>query len=141
MEPAIQLAPGADQNGFAEMLATMLRQSIDDRPDKKPTFNRMWGRVALIVEDLTMAVTLDFRRGRLVIYDGVRGLPDVTVRTSSEWHTKMSLVEIGRFGLPDRNGEVAREVAEAEKRGEIKIRGALLNLPLMMRLTRVMSIV
>ena len=53
---------------------------------------------------------------------------------------KMSMLELGRFGLPDPRGEVAKELSAAERAGAIKYYGALANLPLMVRLTRVMSV-
>ena len=142
VEPSIQLAPGAEDNGFAAMLAQLIRQNIDDRPEKKKVLRRMLGRVALVVTDLQLAVTLLFERGRLTVYDGIVGIPDVTVRAPSEWHTRMSLVELEpRLGLPDPRGEVARAVFEASRRGEIAVYGALSSPTLVLRLTQVMSVV
>ena len=139
--PSVHLAPGAERNGFATMTAQLIRQNADDHPAKKATLARMIGRVALVVEDLGMSLTLVFEGGRLTVYDGIVGIPDLTVRAPSEWHMKMSLVELEpRFGLPNPRGEVAREVFEAGRRGEVKTYGALASLPLMLRLTKVMSV-
>lgn len=136
------MAPGASENGFASMLATLLRQNLDERPHKKATFARMRGRVAIVVDDIDCAVTLVFDRGRLTVYDGIYGIPDATVRTDWEMATKMSLVELEpRLGLPDPRGVVAREVAEASRSGALKVHGLLGSLPLMLRLTKVMSVV
>jgi len=140
-EPSVGLAPGADQNGFADMLATLIRQNLDERPEKRGAFSRMRGRVAIVLEDIGSAVTLRFEGGRLTIHNGIVGIPDVTVRAPWEWVTKMSLVEITpRFGLPDPRGEVAQEVAEAQKQGIIKVHGLFPSLPLVLRLTNVMSV-
>jgi hypothetical protein len=140
-EAAVALAPGAGENGFAQMLATLLRQNIDDRPEKKASFVKMHGRVSIVLEDIGSAVTLNFESGRLTIYDGITGIPDVTIRAPWEWVTKMSLVELEpRFGLPDIRKPVAKEVGEAQKDGTIKIHGWLASMPLMMRLTKVMSV-
>jgi hypothetical protein len=141
MEPCIELAPGAEDNGFACMLAQLVRQNLDDHPDKKPTFLRMRGRVALVVEDLGLAVTLLFRDGRMSVHDGIHGIPDATVRTSSDSVMKMSLVELdARTGLPSPEGEVARELFAASKRGAIRVFGLLTSFMLLVRLTRVMSV-
>ncbi|MEM6956784.1 MAG: SCP2 sterol-binding domain-containing protein [Myxococcota bacterium] len=142
-EPIIALGPGAEGRGLTDMLATLLRQNLDEHADKRAAFARMVGRVAIVVSDLGSAITLHFQGGRLTVHYGVMGIPDVTIRTSSEWLTKMSLVELEpRFGLPDlRNGAMAKEVGEAQKRGEIEMHGMLLNLPLVLRLTQVMSVV
>ncbi|MEM9070856.1 MAG: SCP2 sterol-binding domain-containing protein [Myxococcota bacterium] len=142
MEPSVHLSPGADNNGFAVMLAQLIRQNIDDRPEKKEAMGKMTGRVALVVEDLSLAVTLRFEEGRLTVHDGVVGIPDLTVRAPSEWHTRMSLVELEpRLGLPNPRGDVAREVFEASRRGDVKVYGMFTSLPLMLRLTQVMSVV
>ena len=74
------------------------------------------------------------------VHAGIVGIPDVTVRAGSEHIMKMSMLELGRFGLPNPRGEVARELSAAEKAGDIKYYGALANVPLMLRLTRVMSV-
>ncbi len=140
-EPAISLAPGAENNGFASMLAQLVRQNLDERPNKKKTLGRMHGRVALVVTDLGMSVTLQFESGALTVHDGIVGIPDVTVRAESEWHTKMSLVELEpRLGLPDPRGDVAREVFEASRRGDVKVYGMLGSLGLMLRLTKLLSV-
>lgn len=138
--PSVTLAEGAEDNGFASMLLTMLQQNLEDHPKKRDVLSRMRGRVCLVVEDLKIVLTLVFEHGRLVIHDGMTGIPDVTVRASSELHMKMSLIEIGRFGLPDPKGEVTKEIAQASSSGEIVVQGLLANVPLMARLTRVMSV-
>jgi len=140
-EPTIRLAPGGEDNGFASMLAQLVRQNLDERPAKKRTLARMQGRVALVVVDLGLSVTLEFEQGELTVHDGIVGIPDVTVRADSEWHTKMSLVELEpRFGLPDPRGEVAREVFDASRRGDVKVYGMLGSLGLMLRLTKLLSV-
>lgn len=140
-EPSVELAPGAGDNGFAEMLATLLRQNLDERPEKREAFSRMLGRVAIVLEDLDSAVTLDFARGQLRIFSGVVGIPDLTVRAPWEWVTKMSLVELEPiFGLPDMRKPIAKEVSQAQQDGTIKMAGMFTNLPLVLRLTQVMSV-
>ena len=140
MEPAIELAPGAEDHGFAPMLATLLRQNLDDHEDKRATAMKMRGRVAMVITDLNMSVTLEFVPFAIRVHAGIVGIPDVTVRAPSEWIMKMSMLELGRFGLPDPRGEVARELAEAEREGVVKYYGMLTNIPLMVRMTRVMSV-
>ena len=141
MEPCIALAPGARRNGFASMLAQLVRQNLDERPAKKRTLSRMHGRVAIVVEDLELVVTLRFAGGHLHIHDGFYGIPDVTVRAPAEWVTKMSLMELEpRFGLPDPRGSVTREVADASRAGIVRVRGLLPCLPLMLRLTKLLAV-
>ncbi|MCB9601456.1 MAG: SCP2 sterol-binding domain-containing protein [Sandaracinus sp.] len=141
MEPSIHLAPRAEDNGYAVMVAQLLRQGLDERPEKKATVAKMHGRVTLVVTDLGLTVSLVFDGGRVTVHDGFAGIPDVTVRAPAEWHTKMSLVELEpRFGLPDPRGPVAKEVFEASKRGEIQMHGMWASLPLVFRMTKVLSV-
>lgn len=140
-EPAIELAPGAEDNGFATMLAELIRQNVDDHPEKKRDLARLVGRVALVAEDSGISVTLRFDGGRLTVHDGIWGIPDVTIRAPGEDLMKMSLVELrGRLRLPDPRGENTREVMRAQREGRVRIYGMWPNLPLLVRLTRVMSV-
>lgn len=141
MEPAVLLAPGAADSGLAPMLAGLVRQNIDDHADKRRAFCRMVGRVALIASDIGVSVTLQFDGGRLTVHDGVVGIPDLTVRTDAETITMMSLVELTpRLGLPDPRGENTRRMLRASREGRVEMHGALASLPLLLRLTRVMSV-
>lgn len=138
----IIMAPGASENGFAAMLSTLIRQNLDERPEKLRSFARMDGRVTIVVEDLAMTVTLLFQRGRMTVFDGVVGIPDVTVRAPSELVTQMSLMELeDRFRfLPDPRGENTKAVLEASKSGRMEMHGMFAHLPLVLRLTQVMSV-
>ena len=60
MEPSIHLAPRAEDNGYAVMVAQLLRQGLDERPEKKATVAKMHGRVTLVVTDLGLTVSLVF---------------------------------------------------------------------------------
>ena len=100
----------------------------------------MRGRIALVIVDLNMSVTLEFTGYAVRVHAGIVGIPDATVRASYEHIMKMSLVEMGKYGLPDPKGEVSAEISAAQERGDITIHGFYRNLPLMLRLTRIMSI-
>lgn len=137
----IELGPGADGNGFAVMLFELLRQNLADHPHKKRDLARMRGRVAIIVEDAKVSVTLRFDDGFLLVHDGIVGIPDVTVRAPSDDVMKMSLVElVPVLGVPDPRKPNARAVAEASKDGRIRMFGAETSPLLVLRLTRVMSV-
>lgn len=137
----VELAPGASDNGLATMLAELLFQNLRDKPHKERDFARLRGRVAIVAEDAEVCLTMVFDGRKLVVHDGIVGIPDVTIRAGSEHIMDMSLVELTRrFALPDPRGEVSKRVNAAVSSGAIKIHGALANIPMMLRLTRVMSI-
>lgn len=137
----IELAPGASENGLVLMLADLLRQNLDDKPHKLVDFNKLNGCVAIVAEDAGVALTLEFQGGKLVLHDGILGVPDITVRAGYDDVMNMSLMELTkRFALPDPRGAVNKTVFEAMKAGRIHSYGALLHIPFMLRLTRVMSV-
>lgn len=141
MSDVVELGRGAEDNGFALMLSQLIAQNLDDRPEKRRDFDRLSARIALVVEDAEVSVTLRFDAGRLTIHDGIVGIPDVTIRADSDGVTRMSLMElVPRLGIPDPRGEVTREIFRASRDGRIKMYGALANIPTVLRLTRVLSV-
>jgi hypothetical protein len=141
----IALAPGAENNAFATMLADLVRQNLESKPHKRKDFNALAGNVALVADDADVALTLEFGGGNLTLHDGIRGVPDVTVRGSAESIMALSNVPLTRpLGLPlPTDGaafEVMRGMLRATATGELRIYGMLGNLGLLSRLTRVMSV-
>ena len=145
MDDAIVLAPGAEENPFATMLADLVRQNLESKPHKMPDFDALVGNVALVADDADTALTLSFNRGKLTVHGGIHGIPDVTVRGSSDAILAMSNVPLTRpFALPiptDRSAlEVVRGMLRATRTGELRIYGMFGNLGLLSKLTRVMSV-
>lgn len=141
----ITFADGADANAFAVMLSDLLRQNLESKPHKQKDFDALDGKVALVADDADIALTLEFRRGDLLVHDGIAGMPDVTVRGSSEAIMNLSNVPLTRpLALPlptDRASlDVVRSLLAATRTGELRVHGMLGNLGLLSRLTRVMSV-
>lgn len=147
----IELAPGAEGNAFATMLADLVRQNLESKPHKRKDFDALDGTVALIADDADVALTLEFKKGRrweggrLTLHDGIKGIPDVAVRGSADSIMALSNVPLTRpLALPvptDRASlELLRGMVRASVAGELKIYGMLGNLGLLSKLTRVMSV-
>ena len=136
----IEVDGGAQDNGLALMIAELIRQNIEDRPEKARLLDRMHGRVAVVADDALVALTLHFEAGRLVVLDGISGIPDMTIRADSEQVVAMSQVEFTRVGLPDPRGAHLREVVAASRAGTIRVHGALRHARLALWLTRLMSV-
>jgi len=130
----------AQDNGLAHMVAELIRQNIEDQPGKADTLSRMRGRIAIVADDAGVALTLLFDGGRLRVRDGIVGIPDMTVRADSGQVVALSQVEFTAAGLPNPRGKHLREVVSASRRGDIQVYGALGNLALALRLTRLMSV-
>ena len=147
MPPSIELAPRAEDNGLASMLADLVRQNLEAKPHKQGDFRALAGSIAIVADDADVALTLRFDHGRLTIHDGIVGIPDVTIRGGSDTIMALSNMPLlTKLGLPlphprDKEGvAVARSILAAMRSGTFHIYGMLFHLPMMMRLTRVMSV-
>ena len=144
----ITLAPGADENGLAVMLADLLRQNLESKPHKNRDLQAIdKARIAILAEDAEVAMTLHFDHGDLTVYDGVVGVPDVTVRASSDVILALSNMPLTRrFGLPvpafkDKDGrKTLGDVLTAMRKGTMKVDGSGRNAAVMLHLTRIMSV-
>jgi hypothetical protein len=146
-EDSIRLAPGAEDNGLASMLADLVRQNLEAKPHKQGDFRALAGSFSIVADDADVALTLRFDHGKLMIHDGIVGIPDVTIRGGSDTIMALSNMPlVTRLGLPfpsprDKEGvAVARGVMDAMRKGTFHVYGMFFHLPMMMRLTRVMSV-
>ena len=147
--PSITLAPGAENNAFATMLCDLVKQNLESKPHKKKDFAKLArGRgvtIALVADDADVALTLEFKNGRLVLHDGIKGVPDVAVRGSADAIMALSNVPLTRpLALPiptDRSSlDVLVAMVRATATGELKVLGMFGNFRVLSRLTRVMSV-
>jgi hypothetical protein len=145
--PTILLGPGAENNGFASMLSELVRQNLEAKPQKVRDFDALRCHIAIVADDAEVAVTLAFDKGELVVHDGIRGVPDVTIRATSDVIMAMSNIPLTRrFALPlphprDARGvAVSKEIVAAMRSGAMHSYGMLTHLPELMHLTRVMSV-
>lgn len=137
---AIVLAPGAAENGLAVMMATMMSQNLEDHPDRLDAFDRLVGRVSIIAEDADVALTMELLGGRVIVHDGIVGIPDLTIRGSSDLIADMSRMENGPLGLPDPRGEVNKAMFAALRERRLRVYGLPAALPLLARLGKVLAI-
>ena len=64
IETKVDLAPGAEENGLATMLADLVRQNLQAKPHKRADFNALDGTVAIVADDADVSLTLRFARGK-----------------------------------------------------------------------------
>lgn len=148
MQPDVQLAPGAEENGLAMMLRDLVTQNLEAKPHKMGDFESLDGSVSIVADDADVALTMRFRAGgSLTIHDGIVGVPDVTIRGPSDAVLALSNMPLAtRLGLPipnprDREAvKTVRMVVGAMRDGKLHVYGMAFHLALVMRLTKVMSI-
>jgi hypothetical protein len=131
----------AEENGLAQMVAGLILQNLQEHPGKRADFARLRGRVAIVAEDAGVAMTLAFEGNMVTVSDGIVGVPEVTVRARSEDIVQLSLLElIPRVGLPNPLGTATREIFAKSQAGHVRVYGALLHIPLLLRLSRLLSV-
>jgi hypothetical protein len=158
MGATIELATGAEENGLATMIADLVKQNLESKPHKQGDFDALvnpaargkhgaGSSVAIVADDADVALTMRFGGGKLVIHDGIVGIPDVTIRGPSDTILALSNMPLTTpLSLPiphPRDEEAKRTVSgvmAAMRAGTFHIYGMIFNLPLLMRLTRVMSV-
>src|SRR5579884_2767089 len=102
MPTDVRLAPGAEENGLATMLADLVRQNIEAKPHKARDLASLRGTVSIVADDADVALTMHFEHGgTLTVHDGIVGVPHVTIRGPADVILALSNVPLAtRFGLP-----------------------------------------
>jgi hypothetical protein len=137
----VEVDASAEDNGLAQMVAGLILQNLQEHPSKRADFARLRGRVAIVAEDADVAMTLAFVGNMVTVSDGIVGVPEVTVRARSEDIVQLSLLElIPRVGLPNPLGNATREIFARSQAGHVRVYGALLHIPLLLRLSRLLSV-
>ncbi len=138
-EPIIILDDGAKDVGLAEMLFNLLRQNLEQKPQKLSSFEALDSNVVMVARDIDMTLTLAFKRGRLKIYDGVVGNPDLKIIANHDAILELSLINIC-MGLPNYFDKAGRNVVKKLLLGDLKIEGLLRHPLQLTHLTKVFSV-
>jgi hypothetical protein len=137
--PEIIILPEARELGLPVMLADLIRQNIEKRPDKIKPFESLDAKVLIEIPDIQTSAGLEFHRGRLTLSKDFSGKPDLHILTDSTTILDLSLLKI-KLGLPhffDKNGfKILRKILSRE----IMIKGLLRNFSVLIHLTKVISI-
>jgi hypothetical protein len=141
----IDVAPGAESQPLARELSDLVRSNVLRDAKKRDAFQKLRGAVAVVADDFGTALTLRFDFGRLVVHEGVIGIPDVTIRGSTRLLESLGELRSRTFpGLAAgilRKG-VTRATFNASARdgaGELKIYGLVAHPLFVHRLLRVLS--
>jgi hypothetical protein len=134
----IDLAPSAEEVPMAGMLAEMLRSNLE-KPEKLKVFNSLKTRVYLYAKDAELGMTMDFDRGKLTVYGGEEGKPDISIITDAETLLELANINI-KMGLPYYFDETGRGVLSKLFKRELKIKGLFTHPLALTNVTKVMSL-
>ena len=130
----------AEPSAFASMLGGLIEANVGNSPSKKKDFDSLAARVGIFVTDIDEGVTLEFRKGSLVVHNGLQSKRDLTIRAEAATVMNLSNLRIGLFGMPVYYDEVGRGVAAKLMQGKLRIDGLLGNLATLNMVTRIFSV-
>jgi hypothetical protein len=78
VQPTVDLAPGADDNGLARHFAERVRRAVASDPRFLKLFGALKANVRVVDFDEGRATSLRFDHGRLTVHDGAIGIPTLT---------------------------------------------------------------
>jgi hypothetical protein len=139
-KPVIVLDDGAMDVGLAIMLSDLIRQNLEQKPEKINDFNALDAKILIEARDLQIVVGLEFKQGKLTVSKGSSIKPDLHIITDSTAVLDLCLIKI-KFGLPyffDANGFKILKKILARK---LIIRGLLNHFFLLVRLTKIVSVI
>ena len=141
---SIAIDPSAEDNGLANMLATIMRQNLEDHPQRARLLEHLEGRLAIFAEDAEVSITWVFGHGQATVHDGIIGIPDLTIRGGFEPIGDMSRMESFHSRLlqhvPDPRGPVNRSMWKALRGGQLRVFGLPRGLRLLLAFGDVMQI-
>ena len=130
----------AEPSAFASMLGGLIEANIGNSPAKKKDFDSLGARVGVFVTDIDEGVTLDFKKGTLVVHNGLEPKRDITIRAEADTVMNLSNLRIGAFGMPVYYDATGRGVAAKLLQGKLRIDGLLGNLATLNSVTRIFSV-
>ena len=122
------------------MLGGLIEANVENSPAKKKDFESLGARVGILVTDIDEGVTLDFRKGSLVVHNGLHSKRDLTIRAEAGTVMNLSNLKIGLFGMPVYYDDVGRGIAGKLLQGRLRIDGLLGNLATLNTVTRIFSV-
>jgi hypothetical protein len=138
-QPVITLDDGAKDVGLAEMLFNLLRQNLEQNPQKMSSFEALHSNVVIVARDIDITVTLAFRKGELTIYNGIVGKTDLKIIADHDAILDLSLINIF-MGLPNYFDKVGRSILKRLLLGNLRIEGLLKHPLQLTHLTKLFSV-
>ena len=138
-EPVIALDEGAKEVGLAEIMGNLIQQNLDQKPQRISSFAALHSNVVIVARDIDITVTLAFGRGKLTIYNGIVGTPDLKIVADHDVILGLSLIHIC-LGLPNYFDKTGREILQRLLSGNLKIEGILRHPLQLTRLTKLISV-
>ncbi len=138
-KPVIVLDEGARDVGLAEIMFNLIRQNLEQKPQRLSSFKALNSNVVIVARDIDITITLAFKMGELTIYNGIVGKPDLKIIADHDTILGLTLINIC-MGLPNYFDRTGRNILGKLIFGNLKIEG-MLKYPLqLIHLTKIFSV-
>ena len=125
--------------GLGAMLADLVRGNLEADPTRVRLLQGVNGRVNVKARDAEVEVGMEFLDGKLYVH--AAPFPDARLAIDTDADTLMGMSTVPlRFGMPDTMQAEGRAVVRKMFRGQLKVRGMVRGLPLMVRLQKLLSV-
>jgi hypothetical protein len=125
--------------GLGAMLADLVRGNLEADPSRARLLQGASGTINIRARDAEVEVGMEFRDGQLHVR--ATPFPDPTLAISTDAGTLMGMSTVPlRFGMPDVAQADGRTVVMKMLRGDLKVRGMVRGMPLMVRLQKLLSV-
>jgi hypothetical protein len=136
----ITLLKEASEIGLAVMLSDLIRQNLEQNPEKIKDFNSLDAKVVIEAQDIQILIGLEFKQGVLAVSEGTSLQPDLHIITDSATILDLCLLKI-KFGLPYFFDGAGFKVLKKLLARELIIKGLLRHFSTLVRLTRLFSVI
>ncbi len=127
-------------SGLAVMLADLIRQNLEQIPDRRKIFQSLKTKVLIEARDIQVAVGLEFKQGKLMISGNPSIRPDLHIIADSSTVLDLCLLKT-KLGLPcffDANGfKILKKLLSRQ----LVIKGMVRHFFALVKLTELFSVV
>ncbi|MBM4276995.1 MAG: hypothetical protein FJ130_03810 [Deltaproteobacteria bacterium] len=136
----ITILKEANEIGLAVMLSDLIRQNLDQAPEKIKLFSSLDAKVLIEARDIQITVGLEFKQERLTVSEGFSVKPDLHIIADSTTILDLCLLKI-KFGLPYFFDGAGFKVLKKLLARELIIKGLLRHFPTLVKLTKIFSVI
>ncbi len=139
--PQIIFEQDADDIGLAGMLIEIIKSNVKNSEAKATAFMTLKASVYLCITDAEVEVTLNFDKGDLIVSSRKCDNPNISIITDSSTLMDLSNLNTTILGLPNFFDELGKSILKKLLSGELKIKGIILYLFSLIKLTKILSVV
>ena len=127
-----------EPNGLAAMLGGLIEANLEQHPERMALLSKP-ATYAITAPDADVSVTIHIGPDGVKVANGIRGKAHVSVRAQSDDLIGLSSVPL-RFGLPDSMTKEGREVVAKLLKGQVKVKGMVLQGGKLATLNKLLSV-